>query len=351
MNTPTLSLTGSLSKGWMARTLDVVFDRDYYFDLARRFEIDCRCNEYARDALADLNIFYTESNLGEYAHFSDKQILVGGIQPNMILGMLIGAEFVPNDSMDADISMTPLKGLEPDQLPAPESLIEHELVRQLDEQIRQIRSDGKRIPVPPFFWDVSGRATTHGTLTTAQKFLGEDVFIDLITAPAKVAKVMDWITDSFIVLMKHFSEMGRLPITAVHIGECSGCMVNPDMFAQFVVPHATRIAKALGPVRFHSCGASTHLLECMKTIDNLKWLDLGGDTSIARTRQVFGRAFPIDVAPMPADFSADSPDSILDWAQQIVAENDGGPLRILYHLEPDYKLDTVRALDKFIKGL
>ncbi len=351
MNKPTLSLIGSLSKGWMARALDVAFDRDYYFDLTRRFEIDRRCNEYAKNELTDLDIFYTESNLGEYSHFSEDQILVGGIQPNMILGMLIGAEFIPNDSMDADISMTPLKGLDPGQLPAPESLIEHELVRYFDRQIQQIRAGGKLTPVPPFFWDVSGRATTHGTLTTAQKFLGEGVFIDLITAPEKVAKVMDWITDSFIVLMKHFSELGRLPITAVHIGECSGCMVNPDMFAQFVLPHAARIAQALGPLRFHSCGASTHLLECMKTLDNLKWLDLGGDTSIARTREVFGREFPIDVAPMPADFSSDSPDAILDWAQRIVTENDGGPLRILYHLEPNYKLDIVRALDKYIKGL
>ncbi len=350
MSNSNISLAGSLSKGWMARALDVAFDREYYFDLQKRLEIDRRCNEYARGELADLNIFYTESNLGEYAYFSDDQILVGGIQPNMILGMLIGAEFIPNDSMDADISMTPLKGKDPDELPTPESLIEHELIKLFDEQIRKVRSEGKLTPVPPFFWDVSGRATIHGTLTTAQKFLGESIFIDLMTAPEKVVKVMDWITESFIVLMKHFSEIGDLPVTAVHIGECSGCMVNPDMFAQFVVPHAWRIAEALGPLRFHSCGASTHLLECMKTISSLTWLDLGGDTSIAKAREVFGKDFPIDVAPMPADFSADSPEPILNWAKQVIDENDGGPLRILYHLEPDYKLEIVRSLNDYVKN-
>jgi len=351
MNTSNISLIGSLSKGWMARALDVAFDRAYYFDLQRRLEIDRRCNAYARRELADLNIFYTESNLGEYAHFSDDQILVGGIQPNMILGMLISAEFIPNDSMDADISMTPLQGKNPDELPAPDSLLEHELVKRFDEQIQEVRSEGKLTPIPPFFWDSSGRATTHGTLTTAQKFLGEGIFIDLMTAPDKVLKVMDWITESFIVLMQHFSEIGRLPITAVHIGECSGCMVNPEMFGQFVVPHASRMAESLGPVRFHSCGASTHLLGCMQDITGLKWLDLGGDTSIAQTRQVFGRDFPIDVAPMPADFSADSCAPILDWVQQVISENNGGPLRILYHLEPDYKLDIVRALSEYVRGL
>lgn len=351
MNNSNISPAGSLSKGWMARALDVAFDRAYYFDLQKRLEIDRRCNEYARGELADLNIFYTESNLGEYAYFSDDQVLVGGIQPNMIMGMLIGAEFIPNDSMDADISMTPLKGKDPDELPAPESLVEHELIKLFDEQIRKVRSEGKLTPVPPFFWDISGRATIHGTLTTAQKFLGESIFIDLMTAPEKVASVMDWITESFIVLMKHFSEVGDLPVTAVHIGECSGCMVNPEMFAQFVVPHACRIAEALGPLRFHSCGASTHLLECIKTISSLTWLDLGGDTSIAKARQVFGADLAIDVAPMPADFSADSAEPILNWAKQVITENDGGPLRILYHLEPDYKLEIVRALSTYIKGL
>lgn len=348
MNSSDISLIGSLSKGWMARALDVAFDREYYFDLQKRLEIDRRCNEYARGELGNLNIFYTESNLGEYAYFSDDQILVGGIQPNMILGMLIGAEFTPNDSMDADISITPLKGKDPNELPDPQSLIEHELVKLFDEQIRQVRSEGKLTPVPPFFWDVSGRATIHGTLTTAQKFLGESIFIDLMMAPQKVVKVMDWITESFIVLVKHFSEIGEIPITAVHIGECSGCMVNTDMFAQFVVPHASRIAESLGSLRFHSCGASTHLLEYMKTISRLNWLDLGGDTSIAKAREAFGDDFPIDVAPMPADFSADSPEPILNWAKEVIAENNGGPLRILYHLEPDYKLEIVRALSEYI---
>ncbi len=351
MTASNISIAASLSKGWMSRALDVAFDREYYFDLQKRIEVDRRCNEYARSELADLNIFYTESNLGEYAHFSDDQILIGGIQPNLILGMLIGADFIPNDSMDADISMTPLKDKNPDQLPAPQSLIEHELVKLFDQQIQKTLTEGKLTPIPPFFWDTSGRATTHGTLTTAQKFLGENIFMDLITDPEKVARVMDWITESFIVLMKHFSEIAQLPVTSVHTGECSGCMVNPDMFAQFVVPHASRLAEALGPLRFHSCGASTHLLESMKTIGNLKWLDLGGDTSIAKVRQVFGTDFPIDVAPMPADFSADSPEPILNWAKQVVAENAGGPLRILYHLEPDYKLEIVRALSEYIKGM
>ena len=132
-----ISLVGSLSKGWMAKHIDVVFDRDYYFDLNRRYETDRRCNEYATEKLSDLNIFYTESNLGQFEYFSNRQILVGGIQPNMILGILTGADFIANNSMDADIATAPLKGVLPEELPAPESLLDHELTRLFDKQVLQ----------------------------------------------------------------------------------------------------------------------------------------------------------------------------------------------------------------------
>ncbi len=343
-----ITISGSLSKGWMSKQLNVAFDRDYYFDLEKRHEIDCRCNDYANTELSDLDIFYTESNLGQYEYFSDSQILIGGIQPNMILGMLLGADFIANDSMDADISITPLKGKDPNKLPAPESLLDHKLIKLFDKQIRQVQSEGRLRPVPPFFWDASGRASIHGSLTTAQKFLGENIFIDLMTEPENVVKIMDWITESYIVLVKHYSQLCDLAVTSVHIGECSGCMVNQEMFERYIVPQASRIADVLGPLRFHSCGGSAHLLEVMNKIRSLATLDLGGETSMAKVREIFGLDFPVDIAPTPADLSADSPDPVLRWAQMVVKENGGGRMRIIYHLEPDYKLENVRALNDYI---
>ena len=348
-NNNTVPFIGSLSKGWMSRHLDVSFDRDYYFKPKVRHAVDTRYNNYAESELADLDIIYTESNLGQRKYMNANQVLVGGIQPNMILGMLIGADFIPHNSMDADISMTPLKDIDPDRLPTPDELINHELIALFDSQIKQLKAEGEFEPIPPFFWDASGRATTHGTLTTAQKFLGEEVFIALMMDPAKVVAVMDWITESFIVLMKHFSEVGEIAITSVHIGECSGCMVNAEMFEDVVLPHAARFAERLGPLRLHSCGNSTHLLESIKKLPRLAALDFGGDTSMAKVRELFGSDFPVDMAPMPADFSAASPEPILNWAKGVIDENACGNMRIIYHLEPDYRIENVRALNSYLK--
>ena len=88
----------------MNRAIGVVFDRDYYFDPAQRHAIDCLCNEYAAQTFPGMAIFYSESNLGRIDYWDKNQVQIGGIQPNMILGMLLGADFVPADNRDADIT-------------------------------------------------------------------------------------------------------------------------------------------------------------------------------------------------------------------------------------------------------
>jgi hypothetical protein len=346
-----ITITGTLSKGWMHQALGVVFDRDYYFEPQRRHAIDCSCNEYARKTFPDLALFYGESNLGRACHWGPDQVQIGGIQPNMLLGMLLGADFVPAADRDADVTPRCLAGREPAELPSPDTLLRHDLVQLFDRQIAQVRQDKqKRLrPIPPFFWDSSGRAAIHGVLTTAQKLYGEAIFLDMLTEPKKCRQIMQWIADAYVVLCRHFAEAADLPITDVHIGECSCCMVSPALVEEFVVPMTSEIGRALGPLRFHSCGTSTHLLESFAKMDRLHSLDLGGATSLRRARETFGPALPISIAPLPQDLSADSAEPILAWTKRTLAENADGELTGVYHLEPGYNVKVIRALADLLK--
>ncbi len=337
----------------MAEALGVKFDRDYYFDPNKRYAVDCRCNEYAAEHFPWMRIFYSESNLGQIDYWDKKQIQIGGIQPNMILGILLGADFVPRDSSDADITPNCIAGKKPADLPPPESLIDNEIIVLFDEQIQQVQENiqSQLRPIPPFFWDISGRAVIHGAMTTAQKFFGEDFFINMMTEPEESMEIMRWIGDSFIVLCRHFSQIASLPISEVHVGECSSCMVSPEMIERFVVPVTSNIANELGPIRLHSCGPSTNHLDALSKIMNLHSIDLGGETSISQARQVFGKEIPISIAPLPKDMSDHSTDAILNWAKQIFEENDGGNLQYLYHLESGYNIETIYALTDFVKSL
>ncbi len=345
-----ITLSGTVSKAWMHRALGVAFDYDYYFDPDRRHAIDCQCNEYAAGAFAGLQLFYSESNLGRRRYWDAGQVQIGGIQPNMILGMLLGAQFLPADDRDADITPACWADREPAELPAPESLLAHDLVRQFDEQIAEIQSrrEPSLRPIPPFFWDASGRAAIHGVLTSAQKLCGESVFLDMMTQPSRCRQIMEWIAEAYIVLCRHFTQAADMPVTDIHVGECSACMVGPAMVEQFVVPLTSKIGRALGPIRLHSCGPSTHLLDAFRRIENLGSLDLGGTTSLSKVRQVFGLQMPVSIAPLPADMSCETAAPILEWAQKTLADNADGDLEFVYHLEPGYNLDTIRAFAEFL---
>jgi hypothetical protein len=342
-----ITVTGTLSKGWMNRAIGVVFDRDYYFDPAKRHAIDRLCNEYAAKTFPNMAVFYSESNLGRIDYWDKNQVLIGGIQPNMILGMLLGADFVPADNRDADITPCCLKHVGWASAHA-DNLLDHDLVRLFDQQIRS-EVKGPCRPIPPFFWDSSGRAVIHGVLTTAQKLCGETIFMDMLTEPTKCTKLLDWIADAYIVLCRHFARAADLPITEVHVGECSCCMVSPALVEEFVAPATSRIGKTLGPVRFHSCGTSTHLLGAFTKIGRLHSLDLGSETSIRKARETFGLEMPITIAPSPHDMSAESTEPILDWAKRILEENAGGNLGYVYHLEPSYNVETIHALTDFVR--
>jgi hypothetical protein len=348
-----ITISGTLSKGWMAKALGVRFDRSYYFDPDRRYAIDCECNEYASAQFPGMRLFYSESNLGQIDHWSKNLIQIGGIQPNMILGMLLGADFVPRDNYDADITPGCLSGKNINELPAPESLLDHELVKLFDEQIHRVQKDSQKHlrPIPVFFWDTSGRAAIHGAMTTAQKFLGETFFIDMMTEPQRCMEMMHWITEAFIILCLHFSDIADLPITSAHVGECSACMVGPELIEKFVVPVTSKIGEKLGPIRLHSCGPSTNHLQAFSKITNLHSLDLGGDTSIRKARHVFGKDILISIAPLPRDMSEQSTEPILSWAKRIFEENDGGNLEYVYHVEENYNIDTIRALTDLVKSL
>ena len=138
-----IRIAGSVAKSWLARELGVEFDRQYYFDPRRRHAIDRHGNAHVAKVLGDLEVFYTEANLGRREWYDSDQVLVGGIQPNLIVGMLLGADFIPAPRADADIAARCLHGRDVAQLPTPGSLLAHPLVRLWDDQLRTLQAGAR----------------------------------------------------------------------------------------------------------------------------------------------------------------------------------------------------------------
>jgi hypothetical protein len=345
-------IEGSVSKSWLAETLDVKFGHRYYFDPWYRHEVDLHCQRFVRETLGDLELFYTESNLGRRAYYDDSQVLVGGIQPNMIVGMLQGAEFLPASGADADIAANCWAASDVSQLPDPASLLDHPIARQFDQQIQEIQeaAPGRLRPIPPFFWDGSGRAAVHGAVTSGLKFRGDAFFLEMVTDPEPCRQRVQWLTNVSVLLVRHFARLANVRIEGIHVGECAACMIDEQNFESFVVPATSHLGQLVGPVRFHSCGSSDHIIKACSRIQNIASIDVGGETSVAVIREVFGRDFPVSIAPLVDDMTADSSHNILAWYDRVESENDGGDLTIGYHLESAYNLDCLRALHRAVSA-
>jgi hypothetical protein len=125
----------------------------------------------------------------------------------------------------------------------------------------------------------------------------------------------------------------------VHVGECSGTMISSELYKDFIVPYISQLGDKLGTVRLHSCGISNHLVSPASYIHNLKILDIGSMTSIRKIREILGRELEINVFPPFEILRKGIPQSeVIDWLGKTLSENQGGPLKIAYHLEADYDI-------------
>jgi hypothetical protein len=342
-----ISILTSVSKGWLHMEGGFNFDEHYYLDPLYRQTQDRKIDSFLKECFPDYAIYNLESNLVQPAFWNPDIFYIGGIQPNLIVGACLGADFVyyPDKDMDL-INANLLSGLQSvDDFPGPNEILEHPLIQRFDKQLRNLKeSHSECTVIPPFFWDTSGRATIHGFITTAQKFYGEEIFLRIYDNPEFVKAFHEWIADVYIALILHFSEIGEIPIRSVHIGECSGTMIRNKHYGEYITPYASRLGRELGPVRLHSCGNSDHLLDKIAMIENLRVLDTGSDTSINLIRKQLGD-IQIDIAP-PVDLLIDDANKnrIDAWLDQILFENAAGNMTINFHIEPGYSLENCLAI-------
>jgi hypothetical protein len=316
--------------------MGIRFDESYYFDPVERRRTDREIADFLEERFPDYRLHNLESNLVQLDHYSPDLIYVGGIQPNLILGMLLGATFIPYDDQDADISETPLKGLDRiSDLPPAESLLEHELIRRWSAEIGKLRGESEVIP--PFFWDRSGRATIHGFITTALKFFGQEIFFFLADDPDFIKEFFAWYGEVSACLIRHFARAGGMEISSLHVGECSGTMLGAADFAAYLAPALDELSRAIADIRLHLCGNCDHLMEEIARVRGIVSLDTGSGSDPARIRRLLGADYLLDLMP-PVELllKGRAPGDVEAWLDAALEGNAGGPLALNYHLEPGY---------------
>lgn len=338
-----IKVQASVSKGWLHKHGGFDFNQQYYLDPHYRMQQDKQCHEFIKEKFPDYPLYNMEDNLVQAEHVVPNMMLVGAIQPNMIIAAALGAEFVYSPDKDSDVKGFPLKDIEDlNDLPPVKEVMQLPYIKRLEEQcvLAGEKYEDLRI-IPPFFWDLSGRATIHGIVTTSMKFIGQDIFTKMMMEPELVKGIHKWIADVYIAVIKHFSDLGEIPVTSVHVGECSGAMLDEYSYGEFVTPYISQLGREFGAIRLHSCGNSDHIINPICEIENLKIIDTGSNTSLTAIRERMGTAFEINTVP-PVEVMDESSklEEMQQWLTQTLKENNGGELKIGYHLEPDYNWDN-----------
>ena len=342
-----IKIQASVSKGWLNKNGGFVFPDQYYFDPFFRWEQDKRINRFVSEQFPNYAIYNMEDNLIQAPYVNENQVLVGAIQPNMILAAILGAQFSINEDKDSDVLGRPLENITRiDELPSLDSILEHPLIKDLEKQIQTLKDSHPELKViPPFFWDESGRATIHGVITTSLKLTGDNIMMTMLADPDLAHAIHQWIVDAYVILIQHFAALGNLTVTSVHVGECAGTMISSELYDEFVVPYISQLGDKLGTIRLHSCGISDHLIKPSSSIHNLKIIDTGSATSISGIREIMGTNFEINVFPPFEVLLHGVPQSdTIAWLDKTLSENQGGPLQIAYHLEPDYDIQNCLAI-------
>jgi len=338
-----ISFQASVSKGWLHKNGGFEFGELYYMNPLYRRQQDKKINEFVKDKFPDYPIYNMEANLMQAAYTHENQVLIGGIQPNLILANVLGADFVYYPDKDMDVSGNPLKHISSEKdLPKIKQILDHPFIQKLDAQIDYLKLNHPELElIPPFFWDSSGRATIHGIITTSFKLIGDNAMIMIMMDPELLHSIHQWITDAYISLINHYAGFVNIPITSVHVGECSGTMISNGQYHKFITPYVSQIGKSLGNIRLHSCGLSDHILNAISRIDFLSVIDTGSNTSVAKIREIMGVDFEINLEPPLKLMLKEAPEKdIIAWLDQVLEENQGGPLKLALHLETDYSTEN-----------
>ena len=329
-----VTVLNSVSFGWLHNEGGFCFGEPFFLDPMHRRAQEQQMHRFVAKRFPDEPIYNLEAHLVQVEGRRRPVVLVGGIQPNLILAAAVGSQFVFWPDKDPDVTPTPLADIT--DLDALTSIdwANRWPVSLLLDQVAAVREQvgTSATVVPPFFWDTTGRATTHGILTTALKLFGERIFIDLVENPSFAREVMAWIVDAYTALIRLFAAAAGMPITSLHTGDCAACMVGPDAFAEFIVPELNRYGRQIGPIRLHSCGKSDHLLEAFASVEHLQMLNLGSGTSLARVRERFG-PMRVDLIPETKLLTAGTPADIDAWVRRTLDANGDGRLEFQCHLD------------------
>lgn len=196
---------------------------------------------------------------------------------------------------------------------------------------------------------------TDGPLTVACNLFGpEFTCTAMIEEPARLSKLMDFITTATIARMIAWRKLAAIPVPQDNFGfaDDSCALISTEMYREHVLPHHRKLCDAMGikgsKRGIHLCGDVMRLFPVLRDELNIQTFDTGFPIDFAEVRKQLGPQVRINGGPHVEFLMRATPAQVRDEVKRILTSGimDGGQfvLREGNNLAPHTPLENTEAM-------
>jgi len=283
MQEPYLPTDVVFHPNWWHKNYGLTFDRDFFYDPARRVDQEQQMRSLLYERFGDLGLGCQDA---------PGRPIIGPV----ILGSgyfiqeILGCEIRYNDDANPWVVSPELTESQARQLKAPENVEDTPTMKALYAVMQNLEDE---------FGYLEGDVPMHSPVNVALDLRGQNYLTDLIEHPDLVEHLHD-------VIARTIYEVGRrikartgtvaLSICRLTAGfmpelltipNCNLQMISPAHYRQYLKKHDTWLGEKLPPMGIHHCGNNAHLFAKDYADTGAVYMDVGCGSDIKVCREAF----------------------------------------------------------------
>ena len=339
---------GVVSPNWVHTAMGVKFNERYFMDPEYR-QVENRqvadwigtFNTMLQTRFARYDVDWEPVGISGIAGMYDpdglEKLTVGLPQPFPVVTAMFGGEIVYFDNDNPDSKGEPLAGISSaSEVHIPDFATTFPVSVYLQQYEDLVARFGKDKVDLSFLY-------LHSPLTIAYRLRGEQLFFDMVDDPELATAILEVAHATSLGVYEMYERIGDRPERLLPIATCIASLISPDVYRKWEIPWLRRQIERHPKALVHSCGPSSHILDLLAELPGIDFMEVGAGTDIARTRVLFPKATINYVVDTPK-FRNHTPVQVDAEICQVIRDNEGGPLTIIWPAETGTPIETIEAI-------
>jgi len=316
LNNDMLPVDIVLAPEWWHKHTGICFDRDFFFHPVRRVEDEQKMEKVLNDK-------WGQFGLGSEKDKSKPEVGAVHLAAGYLISEMLGCQVRYTENHPPQVVSQGVTDLNIDS----ESPFQSPAFQDFQKLLEKLKSK---------YGKLYGDVNWSGVLNIALDLRGQDVFIDMFTAPDDITKGFHQIgsvIEKFVSIVE--SQTGTSSISVnrnvrhfdkpvfLH-SECSHTMISEADYEKFLMPIDCAWSQCHRPFGIHYCGTDPHrYAQTFAKLPYLDFLDVGWGGNVAMLREFLPNTF-LNIRLSPVEIIEQSADEIHSTITRLVSES-GNP--------------------------